>query len=397
MFTTVTFRQIVIPNKAGRHILPPVNVSCKVLKGYSNSGGGARSFGDPFLDNFFSRGQQAVFRTVMSPSNQPLLTVEDLPGGRPPLFTNAVGKYSIKAEATPRTVNVGDPITLTLTVSGPPYLSAFDLPELSRRKTLSDNFKIPTERAASEVGEDAVVFTQTIRARHDSVSEIPAIGLPYFDPESGQFEIAATQPIALEVSPTKTITAADAVGARAQQRGRALNVQRRGIAHNYHGPHVLEPQPPPGVTGFSRRLRLAFLLFFPVLYGLLFAVVRLRRRRLDDPARLRARRAFRAFRNTIEKTAARQDPERRVSLLYDAVQEYLGNKLQLPAGAITFDDIAARLADAGVDSDTRDSLRRLMQSFEARRFGGLPVAADKAGVLQHEAISTITAIDRCLS
>ena len=74
------------------------------------------------------------------------------------------------------------------------------------------NFKIPSEKASPVMENGSKVFTQTIRANSDTVTEIPSIPLVYFDSEKGEYVTAKTDPIKLEVSPTKILTTSDMQG-----------------------------------------------------------------------------------------------------------------------------------------------------------------------------------------
>ena len=182
---------------------------CEALEGYRKrkSPFGDR-FGDDFFSDFFNRGSQGVYRKKVIESNALSLKVLDVPEeGKPENFAGHIGTYRIYAQASPTEVNVGDPITLQVALSGPVYLNHVTLPPLGEQKALSKDFKIPDERAAGKtVGGSKKVFTQTIRAMRQSVDEIPAIELPYFDTETAQYRIAKTEPIPIHVRPTKIVT-----------------------------------------------------------------------------------------------------------------------------------------------------------------------------------------------
>jgi len=132
-YTTLTFQQIVIPQQSGELTLPQATVACQALSAYrgQRERNPSGPFGnDDFFNDFFNQGAQKIYRTVITPSNEPRLTVVPLPKtGRPENFNGPVGEFTISAQAAPTQVNVGDPITLTLTVSGP-WVNRVKLPPL---------------------------------------------------------------------------------------------------------------------------------------------------------------------------------------------------------------------------------------------------------------------------
>ena len=67
---------------------------------------------------------------------------------------------------------------------------------------MAGNFKIPEEMAPGEIKDRVKVFTQTVRAKHPDVKEIPEIELPYFNTETGKYEVARSDAIPLSVLET---------------------------------------------------------------------------------------------------------------------------------------------------------------------------------------------------
>ncbi|MBL9142015.1 MAG: BatD family protein, partial [Phycisphaerae bacterium] len=96
------------------------------------------------------------------------LTVLPLPDqGRPSGFTGAVGLFGIQSAAKPVDVAVGDPITLTLTLtdrtSGEANLDTLQPPLLADVSQLKKDFRVPSEPLSGTVDGRRKTFTQTIR------------------------------------------------------------------------------------------------------------------------------------------------------------------------------------------------------------------------------------------
>jgi hypothetical protein len=58
------------------------------------------------------------------------------------------------------------------------------------------------------------------------------------------------------------------------------------------------------------------------------------------------------------------------TMILDAFRNYLGDKLRMPMGALTFNDVKDRLASEGVDQGALDQLKALFEKCEAGRYAG---------------------------
>ncbi len=372
-YLTVRFRRTLIPKQAGNIVLPKATVTCQTLKGYSRDGRRG-SFDDFFGNDFFGMGRRAVYETAVVPSNRPALQVLELPTtGRPAGFSGLVGRYKIAAEATPAEMNVGDPITLTVKISGPPYLDNVQLPPLAEQNALDRDFKIPRDRAPGTVKGRAKVFTQTIRARHSEIHRIPPIELSYFDPESGRYQRAKTEAIPIAVASARIVTARDAEGlAIGESVQTELESLEGGIAANYEDFDALQLQAY-GPAAWLHSAGWGCLIFLPPLtYGGLLAFVVFSRRRDSDPALRLARQAFRTLSKDLKAVgkipsgnAAEQD-----TALLRTLRQYLGDRLGLAPGALTFADVEQRLSARNVDPELIRTLNNLFDRCEAGRYAG---------------------------
>ncbi|TFH18075.1 MAG: protein BatD [Lentisphaerales bacterium] len=368
-YTTVTFRKVLIPRQPGEFQVDPVNVVFDAVTGYRRM---RSPFGGVFPNSAFGS-QEPVFEKVVVPSNPLKLKVAALPEtGQPPDFGGNIGEYRIEVSATPTEVNIGDPITVTIALSGPEYLNEVELPPLDRQPTLSRDFKIPREMAPGRIEGNQKLFTQTIRATHAEVKEIPPIELSCFNPKSGRYEIAKSQPVPLAVRATRVVTAADAEGLQPGQAGSELEAWSKGIAHNYEDKGALRHFPYGPTTWFQSTLWLSLFGIPPLIYfGTLVTASTLRRRHAD-PLSVRARRAYPSFitqLRTIRKHA-RTDTASICSQLLDAVRTYIGAKLRVPAVSLTYADVEPMLSGAGADVKTMASLKRLFEHCEAGSYAG---------------------------
>ena len=384
-YLTLQFEKILIPRAAGDIALAPATVTFRAVNGYRRG-----LLDDFFSGSFFSGGgfgRQAVYETLAVPSNKPLLKVLDLPAaGRPATFSGAIGSYSIEADAEPTEVNVGDPITLHLKIGGKGYLGGLRLPPLGGQYALARDFKIPEEMASGEIKGNAKHFTQTIRAKHSGVTAVPPIALHYFDPQAGRYRTAETEPIALSVKGARIVTAQDAEGVGgAGVRQTRIESSEQGIAHNYVDADALIPQSASLAQRLASPLWLGAVLLPPLIFlgasGARFLQGR------ASPAERRAKRAY-------AKWTAEAAADARPDAILAAMQRYLGARLHLPSGALTYRDIGERLARNGIDEETLDRLKTVFERCEAGRYAG--AALDASDNLTAEAQAAVTAVEEKL-
>jgi hypothetical protein len=132
----------------------------------------------------YVRGEPLVLRILPLPEE-----------GRPAGFSGGVGRFSIRAEATPRTVEVGESVVLLVRISGEGNLDAIEPPRLDELKGFTVLGRIETSDAGTRS------ITYDLRVDDESVHSVPPIALTWFDPTPpGAYTRDQTQSIPLVVS-----------------------------------------------------------------------------------------------------------------------------------------------------------------------------------------------------
>lgn len=364
-YAALTFEKIVIPKQPGAYTFPAAAVTCQALVGRGRS----RST----FDDFFSTGRRGIYRSFVTKSEPMTLEVLPLPEtGRPKGFTGLVGRYGIETHAHPTTVNVGDPITLTVRVTGSPYIKHFDLPPLGEFPQLAERFKIPVEMAAAKREGAEKVFTQTLRALNDSVTEVPPIELVYFDTRAETYRVAKSAAIPLKVRTTNVLTAADAEGRELPAVHNQLTAWREGIAHNHEDPSVLLNQAYGPGKLLTSPLWITFAGSPPIIYLLLLAGVATRRRDQANPELRRAKKAYAELAGRLKQLGdrARAGESNVFEELLEALRNYVGGKLNVPAGALTHVDAGRALAERGVNEETVAGIQAIFEACETYSYAG---------------------------
>ncbi|MBN1163671.1 MAG: BatD family protein [Candidatus Krumholzibacteriota bacterium] len=395
-YATLRFDLVLIPRRAGAFVIPEFIIACE-------AGYGMRTSRRDFLDDFFSDGLSGRWggrlKKYVVPSNTLDLEVKALPlAGKPRGFAGHVGEYKIEVTAEPVEVNVGDPITLKIILEGPDYLGGVNLPPLSSQEEITENFKVPPERAAGRIEGKRKIFTQTLRAKHDQVKEIPPIKLVYFDTASEKYLTAASRPIPLTVRPTKVVTASDAEGIDSGQSGAPLEKWKEGIAYNYQGSDLLISQDVGIRSVISSRGIMLLLVLPPPGFFLLFFVRFWRLRRASDPQALKARGARKRFLAALRSLSAKADRNQTefCTGMMEAFKEYLGDKLRRTAASITRGDVETLLAERGVDQAVVIKVKEILGSCERGAYaGGLGSDQDRDHLIR-KAREVAAAIEKSL-
>jgi len=298
-----------------------------------------------------------------------------------------VGTFDLFVTAKPREVAVGDPITLTMTVldrSSPPVdLNLIQPPRLEADAELMRDFRVAGDQPTGEVQETGrrKVFTQTIRAKSDKVTAIPPIEFSFFDPDRQRYATIASPAIPLEVRATTTLADSDIVDAAPAARTTAateLTVVEGGLLANYMGPELLAATPPfrvgpvPALVG----------LLPPLAFMMLAAGVHHARRRRGDRSVARRRGARRRARRRLHETNGST-----AAATATAIADYVADRCNLPAGALTAAEVIARLRACGVDGELVDEVAGLLADCERQRYAG-----DRTG--QTDAV--VERAERCL-
>lgn len=375
------FSKVLIPRRAGRIRIDPVSVSTNMATGRVRT------------DNPFNP-YSLKFERVSVQSDPIELEVLPLPeAGKPAEFYGLVGQYTISASAAPTQVSVGDPITVTIRIGGNPYLKAVQWPQLEQVPDLAANFKIPTEKASPTIESGCKVFTQTLRANSDAVKQIPPIPLAYFDSQRGEYAVVRTDPIPLEVAPTKMLTNADLEGAGFAPVNREVEAIRKGLSANYYGSEVLVDQ---SFSLLSAVVSPVYAAIWSIpLAGLVAsAVIRLTGR--TSPEALARRRRRRAAGSAMQqlKAVASADPAQRPELLLSAMKSYIGDRFDRVAASLTPDDCRQVVVEAIRDAAIAARYADLLVACEGSRYS--PLATDVGSSQVQEATELIDAIEKRL-
>jgi hypothetical protein len=385
-FSTVVIDRILIPRISGSFEIPAATVQ---FQGSSGKPRGYDFFGNEVYD----------YKQYVIPSNALTLNVLPVPqAGKPANYSGLIGSFSLDAVASPVDVQVGDPITLTLTLRGKGNIEDARLPALDRIPALTKDFKIPKEMSPGEAGDGAKTFTQTLRALRPDVASIPAIEIPYLNSQTGKYEYARSRVIPIRVAQaTKNLTTSDIEGASDTGIAREVEVFASGIAHNYEGPDVLKNQTY-GLVAFVTNPLYLLVLLFPVFgYIALFAATRMYHlSKVPQTSKKVSKVIDKMKRLCADSAPPANDASSRLSGLLDLFKEYLGLKLGQKGATITYRDIEDPLASRGVSEETLKSVKEIFTACEAASYAGGVYGFEAFGSLSLKVLSSVSDIERSI-
>jgi hypothetical protein len=354
---------VLTPLKAQELSIGPAVLTCDVLVGTGRMRPSPFGFfaNDPFFEPRERR------RKILN-SDPVSLKVKALPEyGGPGPFSGLVGNFGIRASLERDQVKAGDSTTLSVSVSGTGNVMDARLPEFAPPVALKIYEDAPEESISidAEGYKGRKVFRTAIVAAEPGSFDLGPIVLNYFNPAKGVYETASTKVLKLNVAPSESNEKLVAASANTSLAGNAAKTKveftGRDILPLKESLDALE-----SVKTISIPLFVFYLSIPSLLYIALLGVFRLTRKR-GDPAELMARRAEKALK---EAKVLREDPERRLLLLYRALVSAILAKGGAKGESLTYAEAGEILAKNLVDPATVDQATALLMKIESVRYGG---------------------------
>lgn len=303
-------------------------------------------------------------RRLRAVARTPELNVLPLPlEDRPPEFNGAVGRYTIHASAKPTDVPVGDPITLTLRISGDGPLDQLLPPKLSQVETLTKDFDVSGESLAGEIQGRQKVFSQTIRPLREEVTEIPPIPISFFDPSKKQYATSWSDSIRVKVRPAErlSVSTINGPGSLAPVLAPLVETTEGLLANETDAAVVLADQ-----TGGVGGRTLVLLVALPLGYVGSWLLQRRSARYRDDVALRRRSRAY----ATAKKLLAAAEGSASTGQVRAALVGYLADRCGLPSGGMTRADAVRLLTERSLPPEIVQSLDDLLAALELAEYAG---------------------------
>jgi hypothetical protein len=318
--------------------------------------------------------RQAVTKDVYAIG--PAVTVRVVPPpdeGRPECFIGSVGK-ALKAAASfdTTTCKVGDPLALTLDITGQISVSNLRTPILSLQPELTKDFRIYDENVTSDTLPDGKRFTYRVRPTREGTLEFPPIKIAYYDTERRVYATVTTAPIPVQAQATTQIATANEKGQEFATG--TLGTESRplpaGLSYAPSGKQEASLMPSRRAVLLLSAAGPALCLLAALAAPLARFLLALRTRRRRTGALHRSLSALRQARSA--DAAAR------------AVRTYLAERLELAGSALTPAEARDLLVRKGLPAELADDCRRQLSQLDEAMYRPDAKAplADTAGALR---------------
>jgi hypothetical protein len=299
---------------------------------------------DSIIDQFFNQTEARPLPLTLEPV---AVEVRPLPvAGRPADFSGAIGQWNLAVTAKPAEVAVGDPITLTIKISGTGNIDLVPTPKLAgldEFKTYDPTIKT-TKNDLNTAGER--VIQQVLIARDTNVKQLPEVRLSYFDPVAKAYKVAVQPPLPVVVK------------ASASGRSTIVSGGSRIRPDEKLGQDIVYLKGDPGMVATTGSMAAFWVLNIVPVLALAGAFVWKRRtdKLRGDVAYARRSRAARKARKLLESADS-------ADAIQHALQSYLGDRLNIPAAGITASVVDEQRLPVAV--------REIFEACDATRFAGV--------------------------
>ena len=295
--------------------------------------------------------------------------------GRPESYIGAVGTFDVTAELAPTTARVGDPMTLTVTLTGQGTLDDARPPAIAGLSEIESTFR--TYDATVDSGTNSRRFTYSLRPLSSDVAEFPAIPVSFFDVHAERYVTANTEPIPVTIHDAESLSDSEIVSAPANSGTTSsdLEASEGGIfANDLNLSSLRDEAVHPG------RWVVAWVAMI-IIWAVASLSLRRGRRIREDPALLRRRSAVARARAALDESASDTSES-----LRRAVTGLIADFANVPEAGLTPKDAGDRLESLGVDEELCTTTRAFLNDCDAARYGA---AADDVSRLQAEASNLV--------
>jgi hypothetical protein len=328
------------------------------------------------------------------------VSVRPLPeSGRRPGFTGAIGQFTLGQPtlSTPEVI-VGDPVTLTVTITGEGNLEGIGAPPLES----SEAWQAFTTTAEVErevfSARGTKKFTYTLIPRRADLRSLPVIPFAYFDPERREYLDLSVPPQAIVVKPDPNAAPPPAPVEMAASDTKAeppmANPPERILTGLAEKPGRWRRSPSPvwsaPIFWFAQAIPAVALLG---LWGW--------RRRVDYLAahpeivrRREARAAARHYLRAARSAAGKKDAEKFLAASLAAIRAAAAPLDTTQPESLVLEEVLAKLPSERTESGAAATVRELFTRAHAAHFSGHPVEPNGVLTLLPKVESAVREIER---
>ncbi|PYI94097.1 MAG: hypothetical protein DME97_04315 [Verrucomicrobia bacterium] len=375
-YQVFTFKTALSPARSGKIEVGPVQVHAVVRIPRPNSRSQTMprdlfDTNDPFMDNFF---RDPLFmpstpQEVKIKSEQVTLEVKSLPPGAPPDFGGAVGNFTLSNEVKPKTAQVGDPFTVTATITGRGNFDRVTAPAFEDEHGWHKYPPSADFKQDDDIGISGTKKFEIVLSANERKDQIPAQLFTYFDPAKEQYVTLRAEPIPVRVEGGSAPAATTAPAAPQAPTTAPSQAPRQASQQEILHQLTELPAETQSFTPLFARQSFWLAQLIPLIALLGFVAWKIRVAHLNN-RELQRREALQHEAAALQRSLRREDvsPEEYFSKASRAVQLKTALVRNVDPAAVDADIAASTF---GMDEATRTRLRRLFEKSDEARYSGV--------------------------
>lgn len=376
VYDVIELKTAIFPVTNGELTIEPARLRCDLLVRTHMRRPRHGDVFDDFFEDFFEEPFFGSYtRYPVELESQPIkLNINPLPNeNKPDSFKGAVGRYDLQIEANPTSLKAGEPINLSMKISGAGNIAQVQEPVI---KDLTGFKAYESEVKTDITGRDPQIagirtFQKIIIPQDENVKEIPVIEFSYFDPELNQYRTIKKGPIPITVAPAskketeiveliKELTPEEEVKKQVKLLAKDIQFIKTSLGRVNRLDQYW----------YKNKWLWVIIVLVPLWgIGFSYAYKTHRARLSQDIAYARARSAHKIARQLLSE-AIRYQKENKPKEFYDAIakaiQKFISNRLNIPIGAVT----PELLITKGIDIAP---IKDLLETCDMVRFGSRSV------------------------
>ncbi len=323
----------------------------------------------------FAVGPAAMVRVIPPPEEN-----------RPDSYIGAIGSnLMVEASLDAQTCNVGDPLKLTLSLSGAIQMRNIAPPKLSLQPTLLERFEVYDDSVQTLKQNDQRQYVYTLRPRQAGSFELPPVEVSYYDVALRRYQTVRSLSIPLKVRQATEITALQIIGGSTNvgaqfRREMELAMRPAGIRMGQVGAE-------PALLLGNLRPLVFYAGMGPIGFLVCLLGVWIRRQAPGFKRAQRQRQAFTRAKMAIQFVGQGGGGNEHGTIC-SVMRNYLADRFDVHADALTPAEAESLLLVQGLPYDLAKRFAGMMQRHFDASFSASPEGADK-----NEIIALLAAVE----
>lgn len=365
-YHVVTAQEIVlIPQKTGKLIIDPLDISCVVQIKTENK---KRNSYDPYESFFGDILGQSYTNVKKELRSQPIeIEVKPTPvNGKPNSFTGAVGQFTFTSKIDKTEMKSNDAFTITYSVSGKGNIELLDIPE----PVLPPDFEPYAPQITSNVKNNSYGLSGTKKAEYTVIPRVSGdftlepVEFTYFDPEKNKYVTLQSDSYTLKVERSANEGSSGIIYAGGQE---AIKVVGSDILHITNDGKLRKS----GTLLFASPLYFILIISIIALFSTVFVIYKKINKFNNNQVLVRNKRATKIAKKRLQNAfnyLKIKDQGHFYEEFSQALWGYISDKLNISRSNLSIDTVKEIMSGKNVPEDIINQFIELLNSCEYARF-----------------------------